>query len=196
MRIERLSSNQFSIFLTFDDLIERGFITNNTWKDITSIQHLFSDMVYEASDELGIELEGTLQVHVYLMQAQGLHVTVTLLQSVHDWNDDYIQMNVTLDESKEMIFSFADFEHILQLSCKLSAMNITGGQIYYFEGEYYMLLEEEDILNCNQEDLIAVMSEYSCPSIITSHRLKEYGKPIFSSQAIMKIDEIFFNNGN
>ncbi|GAA0439608.1 MAG: genetic competence negative regulator [Bacillota bacterium] len=187
MRIERVSDNQFTIFLTFDDLIERGFTKEDLWYDASGVRNLFSDMMYEASSELGFELEGMLLVQVHLMQAQGMHVIVTQnIETLH-WDDDFIEMKVTLDESKELLFSFLDFEDVIHVSNNLSALSIEGGQVYHMDSTYYMLLQDDDLENHNREDIIAVMSEYAYPSIITSHRLKEYGKIIFPSHAVEQI---------
>jgi adapter protein MecA 1/2 len=113
MRIERVSDSQFTIFLTFDDLIERGFTKDDLWEDVTGVRNLFSDMMYEASSELDFELEGMLLVQVHLMQAQGMHVIVTQKVENINWDEDFIEIKVTLDESKELIFSFDEFEDII-----------------------------------------------------------------------------------
>src|SRR5690625_3909366 len=113
MRIERLSNHQFKIFLTFDDLIERGFDKDNLWMDLENVKDLFSDMMYEASDEIDFELYGSLQVQVNIMQAQGMHVIVTQKIVDHEIEDDFIEMKVTLNESKELIFKFEEFEDII-----------------------------------------------------------------------------------
>lgn len=191
MRIERVSDSQFTIFLTFDDLIERGFTKDDLWHDASSVQNLFSDMMYEASSELDFELEGMLLVQVHLMQAQGMHVIVTQKYENIDWDEDFIEMKVTLDESKELIFSFSEFEDIIQVSAYLQAISIEGGQVYFMNGRYYMLLHDDNLQSMNKENIIAVMSEFSYPSIITSHRLKEYGKIIFSSDAVKQIINTF-----
>src|SRR5690625_5840491 len=91
MRIERISDNQFTIFLTFEDLVERGFTKDDLWHDASSVQSLFSDMMYEASSELGFELEGMLRVQVHLMQAQGMHVIVTQDEEDMDLDEDFIE---------------------------------------------------------------------------------------------------------
>ncbi|MFD2630712.1 genetic competence negative regulator [Oceanobacillus kapialis] len=191
MRIERVSDNQFTIFLTFDDLIERGFTKENLWHDAISVQNLFSDMMYEASSELDFELEGELLVQVHLMQAQGMHVIVTQKFENMDWDEDYIEMKVTLDESKELIFSFSDFENIIQVSAYLHQIGMNGGQVYFMQDTYYMLLDDDDLEEMNKEDIIAIMSEYSSPSIITSYRLIEYGKQIYKSDAVENIINTF-----
>lgn len=192
MRIERVSDSQFTIFLTFDDLIERGFTRDDLWDDASSVRNLFSDMMYEASTELGFELEGMLLVQVHLMQAQGMHVIVTQKYENINWDEDFVEMKVTLDESKELIFSFDEFEDIIRVSSYLSALSIDGGQVYYMDDCYYMLLDDDDLIHKSKENIIAIMSEYSYPSIITSYRLKEYGKVIFSSDAVLQIIHNFY----
>lgn len=92
MRIERVSDNQFTIFLTFDDLVDRGFTKEDLWYDAANVRNLFSDMMYEASTELGFELEGVLLVQVHLMQAQGMHVVVTQKTGKTEWDDDFVEM--------------------------------------------------------------------------------------------------------
>lgn len=191
MRIERLADDQFTIFLTFDDLIERGFTKDDLWQDASSVRNLFSDMMYEASIELDFELEGMLLVQVQLMQAQGMHVYVT--QKIEDisWDDEFVEMKVTLDESQELIFSFEDFEEVIQVAASLSALAIEGGQVYYMEDRYYMLLTETDLNDRNKENIIAIMSEYANASIVTSYRLKEYGKEILQKAAVKQITKAF-----
>lgn len=191
MRIERISNDQFTIFLTFDDLVERGFTTDDLWHDASDIQHLFTDMMYEASSELGFELEGMLLVQVHLMQAQGMHILVTHRLEDIETDDDFIEMKVTLDESKELIFSFDEFEHMIQVSTYLSSLSIDGGKVYYMNDHYYMLLDDHDLIDKNKEDIIALMSEFSRPSIITSYRLEEYGNEIYRENAVKNIKQIF-----
>lgn len=191
MRIERVSSNQFTMFLTFDDLIERGFTKEDLWYDARDVRSLFSDMMYEASTELGFELSGSLLVQVYLMQAQGMHIIVTQKMEDADWEDDFIEMKVTLDESNELMFSFADFEDVIQVAHCLAALNIDGGSVYHMNDRYYMLLEKDELHDQKIEDVIAVMSEFSTPSILTSHRLNEYGKSIMNRHAVRQLTTIF-----
>src|SRR5690625_1053250 len=228
MRIERISDDQFTIFLTFEDLVERGFTQDDLWHDASNIQNLFSDMMYEASTELGFELEGILLVQVHLMQAQGMHIIVTQrvedIDLDFDIDEDFIEMKVTLDESRELIFSFGvfedlgfdlykdenvigikvtldeswefifsfgEFEDIIQVSSYLGASSIGGGQVYHMDDHYYMLLDDRDLMNQSRENVIAIMSEFAQPSIVTSHRLKEYGKVIYDTNAVKHINQDF-----
>src|SRR5699024_11437065 len=90
-----------------------------------------------------------------------------------------------------LIFSFETFEDIIQVSSYLSAISIAGGQVYFMNGRYYMLLDDDDLQDQNKENIIAIMSEFSNPSIITSYRLKEYAKEIYASDAIKQIKNVF-----
>lgn len=192
MRVERLSDDQFSIFLHFDDLVERGFTTKDLWNDASSVRNLFSDMMYEACSEIGFELEGMLLVQVHLMQAQGMHVIVTQDLEEVNWDDDFIEMKVTLDERKEILYSFQDFEHIIQVSSYLSSLGIDGGKVYFMDDYYYVLFQDEDIDIDSREDVIAILSEFAKPSIITPYRLEEYGKKIYNSDGIKQIINVFY----
>ncbi|WP_138416913.1 genetic competence negative regulator [Aquibacillus sediminis] len=191
MRLERLSTNQFKIFLTFDDLIERGLTKDDLWHDLPRVHSLFHDMMYEASDELGLELEGLLLVNVHLMQAQGMLIIVTQNTDSPDVEDDYVEMKVTLDESRELIFSFDEFESIIQVSSHLRDLGIDGGSLYYMNDKYYMLIGDDEVEGYNREHIIAIMSEFSSASIITSYRLIEYGKRICYKNAIKEIATYF-----
>ncbi|WP_112181202.1 MULTISPECIES: genetic competence negative regulator [Paraliobacillus] len=194
MRLERLSSDQFKIFLTFDDLVDRGLTKEDLWKDLPRMQALFHDMMYEASDELGFELEGVLLVQVHVMQAQGMLIIVTQ-SDVEDEEDeeDFIEMKVTLDESKELIFLFQSFEDLIQLAIHLEQVGITGGTVYSFDGNYYMELTDEEVVDMNREHVIAILSEFASPSILTSHRLIEYGNTIMSQNAVEQLNKYFAN---
>jgi len=192
MRVERLSDNQFKIFLTFDDLIERGFTKEELWTDVTSVRDLFTDMMHEASFELGVELDGMLLVQVQMMQAQGMHVYVTQKEESNFDDDEFIEMKVTLDESDELIFMFEDFEDIIQAARSIEKYKLENGQIYMLDEEYYLYLDE--IANeKDKENVIAILSEFSTPSIVTIHTLREYAIPIMSESAIPTLKKYFYN---
>lgn len=194
MRLERLSSNQFKIFLTFDDLSERGLTKEDLWHDLPEMQALFHDMMFEASDELDFELEGILIVQVHLLQAQGMLIIVTQNQLDDEKEDDFVEMKVTLDESKELIFLFDDFEDIIQLSLYLKPLGVLGGDLYHFENNYYLHFLDEDIETFDREHFIAVLSEFSSASVLTIERLQEYGKLLIHNNAIEALQNYFPTN--
>lgn len=191
MRLEKLSHNKFKIFLTFDDLVERGLTRDDLWYDLPRVHQLFHDMMYEATDELGIELVGMLSVNVHLMQAQGMLIVVTQSDQTDDYDEDYIEMKVTLDESKEMIFAFDTFEDIIQLSHHLHNLGVKGGSVYFMDDYYYMRLDEQDLVDQNREHMIAIMSEFASPSTVTIYRLEEYSQEILADLAVQQVMKYF-----
>lgn len=100
-------------------------------------------------------------------------------------------MKVTLDESKELIFSFDDFEDVIAVAGYLPNMHIKESNVYFMENRYFMMLDPYVQTARHKENIIGLMSEFAHPSILTSHRLQEYGKIIFESDAIAKINHYF-----
>lgn len=77
MKIERLSSDKIRIFLTFDDLSERGIQKEDMWKELPKVHELFTEMMDQAYNELGFDATGPLAVEVFALPAQGMVVIVT-----------------------------------------------------------------------------------------------------------------------
>lgn len=187
-----MSNEKFKIFLTFDDLSERGLSRDELWSDLPRVHRIFSDMMYDAGTELGEELSGVLLVQVYLLQAQGMLIIVTRSEPVDmDDEDDYLEMKVTLDESSEMMFSFQCFEDVIQAGLQLHRLNVDGGSVYHYQDDYYMLLTDDDVWHLDDDQVIALMSEFASASAATSHRLMEYGKTIMESCACRTIHHYF-----
>ncbi|PMY00814.1 adaptor protein, partial [Pseudomonas sp. MPR-R5A] len=56
MHLERLNFNKIKIFLTLDDLIDRGLTKEDIWKDSLKWHQLFQDMLEEASEKFGVDI--------------------------------------------------------------------------------------------------------------------------------------------
>jgi adapter protein MecA 1/2 len=192
MRLERLNYNKIKIFLTFDDLVERGLTKEDLWKDTFKVHQLFRDMIAEASEELGFEINGSVAVEVYSLPAQGMVVIVTSEDEMTDeedeFSDDYIEMQVTLDESDDIFFEFRTLEDVIQLAERLYALGCHGGSLYSYEGRFYLYFAESTI---DTDDFVAILAEYGSPSTLTIHRVQEYGKKLMDEQAIAQIYQYF-----
>ncbi|MFS0822923.1 genetic competence negative regulator [Bacillus sp. 1P02SD] len=193
MRLERLTYNKIKIFLTFDDLVDRGLTKDDLLSDSLKVHQLFRDMIEEASVELGFEADGPIAVEVYSLQAQGMVIIVT--NSVGDLEDeefmdeDYIEMQVTLDESKDIFYEFHTFEDVIQLSTRLNSLSIDGGRLYSYENNFYLLLE--DHVSLQIENIIAILAEFGNPATLTKYRVHEYGKILFNENAMKDIYNYF-----
>ncbi|HEU5138944.1 MAG TPA: genetic competence negative regulator [Bacillales bacterium] len=196
MRLERLNSDKIKIFLTFDDLSERGISKDEIWQDIPKVHQLFRDMMLEANDELGFKAEGAIAVEVFSLPAQGMVVIVSKGSSEIEFeeeDDDFIEMQVTVDESSEIFYEFASFEDVLSLAGRLKAVGVIGGTLYSFENRFYLHFGQSAIDTLEYEGFIALLSEFGSPSTITSHRVQEYGKKLMASEAVSRLYETFLN---
>ncbi|SDB91485.1 adapter protein MecA 1/2 [Pelagirhabdus alkalitolerans] len=185
MKLERLTPSQFKIFLTFDDLQERGLSQEKLWDDLPLLQALFHDMMFEASEALNFELVGLLSIKVYLLQAQGMLLYVT--QEESDERDDYVEMQVTLDESNELLFEFADFEDMIQLARTTEPLNLNKGKVYYYKDHYYLYFKEQTLDTYGLDNMIAILSEFSSASLIPLAMIEEYGKVVLEKDALQSI---------
>lgn len=196
MRIERLTYNKIKIFLTYDDLKERGLTKEELWQDGPKVHQLFRDMMVEANDELGFKADGPIAVEVFSLPAQGMVVIVTKevgeLNDFDDhYDDDYIEMQVTLDRSDEIFYKFASFEDVISLTKSLYPLNVTGGTLYSFNDRFYLKFSEEHIENIDIDLFIAILAEFGNSSTITSYRVVEYGKVLMAEHAVEQIYSIF-----
>ncbi|MDA7025671.1 genetic competence negative regulator [Bacillus sp. CLL-7-23] len=193
MRLERLNYNKIKIFLTIDDLTDRGLTKEDLWKDSFKVQQLFKDMMNEANTELGFEVNGSIAVEVYSLQAQGMVIIVTKNQDSdeddHDYDEDYIEMQVKLGESVDIIYEFQTFEHLIELAKNLDRIGIHGGTVYHYEDRYFLSLDDFD--SHSVDGVISILAEYGSPTTLTIHRLQEYGKIIMNQNAVQMIQTYF-----
>ncbi|MGN7942771.1 genetic competence negative regulator [Virgibacillus sp. 6R] len=193
MRLERLNYDKIKIFLTTDDLKDRGLTKEDLWKDSLKVHQLFRDMMNEASEELGFKAHGPIAVEVYSLHAQGMVVIVTNSQAENeideDFSDDYIEMQVKLDENFDIIYEYDSFEDIIQCAKYLVHLQINGGMIVNYNNKYYLLLNDNQDIDI--DNLVAILAEYGSPSTLTVHRLKEYGNIIMKDHAIKTIKHYF-----
>lgn len=196
MRLERLNYDKIKIFITTDDLKDRGLTKEDLWKDSLKVHQLFRDMINEANVELGFEAHGQIAVEVYSLHAQGMVVIVTNNQEADemddDFSDDYIEMQVKLDESLDVIYEYETFEDIIQLAHCLYQREVRGGMIIFYQERYYLLLSDDQEMEL--DTLVAILAEYGSPSTLTVHRLKEYGKMVVEEKAIQEIYSHFWKN--
>lgn len=195
MRLERLNADKIKIFLTFDDLNERGIKKEELWQDLPKVHQLFRDMMTEASAELGFIAEGQIAVEVFSLPAQGMVVIVSKGESSPDLieDDEYIEMQVTLDESDEIFYEFQSFEDVIGLAGRLYPLGIDGGALYSFHSGYFLFLHPDEMASGDYDMTIALLSEFGSPSTTTTHRVQEYGKTLMPEKALENIYLTFLN---
>ncbi|WP_126427357.1 genetic competence negative regulator [Brevibacillus marinus] len=197
MRVERLGQDKIRIFLTFDDLTERGIEKEDMWRDIPKVHELFNDMMEQAYHELGFEVSGPVAVEVFALPAQGMVVIVTRGKtgSTSDKDDEYddeiYEMEVTLEESDLIIYAFREFEHMVEAAHRINALLTNGGTCYHYQGKYFLVLEDVELDQEGYQRLIAILSEYGEATPTTVYVLEEYGKVVIQDDAVKEICKHF-----
>lgn len=191
MRLERLNYNKIKIFLTLDDLFDRGLTKEDIYKDSLKWHQLFHDMLEEASETFKVDIQGSVAVEVFSMKAQGMVMIVTMKDDQEEdiFNDSFIDMQVTVEGNVEILFEIDDFEEVIQLAKRLAIIGFSGGTLYYHNSAYYFLIDNvcQDI----QTQIAAIMTEYGNPSFESVHLLQEYGKTIIKEKAVSEIMTYF-----
>lgn len=198
MRIERLSVDKIRIFLTFDDLTERGIQKEDMWREIPKVHELFSEMMEQAHTELGFDASGPLAVEVFSLQAQGMVVIVTRgkVQDASDPVDEeeaeeVYEMEVTLEQSDVISYAFHDFEHLLTASQVAFRIGVTDGVLYSYKSRWILQIDPEQMEESQYQAIIAILSEYGDATSVTSAVLDEYGKQVIGEGAIRILCEHF-----
>lgn len=200
MKIERLGQDKIRIFLTFDDLVERGIQKEDMWREIPKIHELFSEMMDQAYSELGFDATGPLAVEVLQLPAQGMVVIVTrgkmetntdqqLLDE--DEIEEVYEMEVTLEQSDLISYAFADFEYLLQASKQMNKILMDGGTLYYYKDKWILQLEPIEMEDRQYQALIAILSEFGEATSVTPAVLQEYGKVVIDQDAV-KVMNVHF----
>jgi adapter protein MecA 1/2 len=186
MRLERLNYNKIKIFLSLDDLFDRGLTREDLWKDSLKWHQLFHDMIEEASVTFDVDIQGSIAVEIFSMQAQGMVMILTMDEQQDEiFADGFIDMQVTLEGNTEILFEFDDFEDVISLAKRLAIIGFSGGSLYSLKNSYYVLIE--NVSSDSQVQIAAIMAEYGIPSFISKYVLIEYGKTIIEEQTVAEI---------
>lgn len=192
MKMERLSQDKIRIFLTFDDLTERGIHKDDMWREIPKVHELFSEMMDQAYMELGFDATGPLAVEVLAMPAQGMMVIVTRGKMNFSHGEDAMdedleevyELEVTMDEMDQVTYAFHDFEDLLRLAKVINPLLTDGGTLYSYKNKWILLIDAADMEDKQLQLIVAVLSEYGEATSVTQAMLEEYGKTVIESDAV------------
>ncbi|MFC5531715.1 genetic competence negative regulator [Cohnella yongneupensis] len=197
MRMERLSQDKIRIFLTFDDLSERGIQKEDMWREIPKVHELFSEMMDQAYSELGFDASGPLAVEVFGMPAQGMVVIVTRGKLERESGaqtedeEEVYELEVTLEQSEAIIYRFRDIEDAIGAAKTLASRFTEEGRMYRYQNHWILAFDPAGLESSGYHALIAVLAEYGEATSVTPAVLEEYGKVIIASNAIQVLATTF-----
>ncbi|MEJ8304618.1 genetic competence negative regulator [Saccharibacillus sacchari] len=195
MKIERLSQDKIRIFLTSDDLNERGIQREDMWQEIPRVHELFTEMMDQAYSELGFDATGPLAVEVFALPAQGMVVVVTKgkYDPLHsepgdeEMPDEVYEMEVTMEANDTIVYSFHDIDPLIEAAHVLRERVTETGSLYHYNNAWFLHFSAEDLDDSLHDSLVAVLAEFGSSSSVTPAVLQEYGKTVMADQAIAQI---------
>lgn len=194
MKIERLSQDKIRIFLTFDDLSERGIQKEELWQEIPKVYDLFTEMMEQAYSELGFDATGPLAVEVFALPAQGMVVIVTRGKydqhfsglSEDEMPDEIYEMEVTLEQNGSIVYVFNDFEVLIEAAHMLNHLVNGAGTLYHYLDKWFLSIDPQQ-QHEKLDAIIALLAEFGDSSQVTDALLEEYGKKVMPQQAVETI---------
>ncbi|MBL0387746.1 adaptor protein MecA [Tumebacillus sp. ITR2] len=200
MKVEKLSTNKVRIYLTYEDLNDRGIDREEIWQNGRKVQELFWDMMEHAYAEVGFEVAGPLAVEAFTMPTEGIVVIVTQLppsmangtdSALLDEEDDLELDAVPADLSEAFIFVFQDFEDAIRAAHSLRAHDGLGGSLYHYKNRYHLFFDEEEIAEDQYDTVWSILHEYGDLSATTKAMLEEYGKCVMNGNAVQTLTDHF-----
>ncbi|MDB5085022.1 MAG: NDP-hexose 2,3-dehydratase [Bacilli bacterium] len=197
MRVEKLGDNKIRIFISYEDLDQRGIDRDEIWQNGGKVQELFWDMMERAYVEVGFEVVGPIAVEAFTMPTEGVVVIVTQvpqLPAPMTSESRELAPVVTSESDKAagcFTFSFADFEHVISAAKMLDQLILDGVSLYSYKENYYLVFEDAAIVDDRYDDVWSILQEYGSPSSVTTAVLDEYGKKIMEDHAVRHLNQYF-----
>ena len=216
MDIERINENTLKLFITYNDIEDRGYSREEIWYNRSKGEELFWDLIGEVNTDDYFDLEGPIWIHINASDS-GLEVVVTRANLLNDSDtssmagnfDDTQQLSDHLNNVEEAFyntfakdghsdsfaeearFRFKDIDELLPLANK-SFTNEVKTSLYKLDDYFYLtidlkLIEDKE----KRKNIVAICKEYIQPSKLTIHRLQEYGELIIDDNALETISMYF-----
>jgi adapter protein MecA 1/2 len=194
MRVERIAKDKVRIFISYEDLDERGIDKNEIWQNGKKVQELFWDMMEAAYTEVGFEISGPIAVEAFTMPTEGVVVIVTRVPSLpgqgRSDDDDELEVEITTDYFSSFVFAFDDFEEVVRVCHALIDYNLDG-MLFEYQGMYYLYFDEETLREEDYDTVWSILNEYGEYSSHTVAVLQEYGKVILDRDTVRVITQSF-----
>jgi adapter protein MecA 1/2 len=189
MKMERIAHNKIKIFLTMDDLLDRGITYDDIAGTSLKVQKLFQEMVEEACDSLCFKMNGSVALEIFTLPAQGLMIIITKEADEYFADEDEFNLRVKFDHYPHILYVFEDFEDIIQLSHRLKNQELLSSTLYFYNERYYLLIE--NVLETVYDKVISLAAEYGSVSTLTLYRMNEYGACLIKNKAIQVVTSFF-----
>lgn len=221
MDIERVNENTLKLFITYNDIEDRGYSREEIWYNRAKGEQLFWDMIDEVNTDDYFDVEGPIWIHINASEV-GLEIIVTRAHILKDGEtldghsnyDDQKEMLGPFDEVGEellsqlsqfgdldeselfidtdiYVYKFKDIDELIPVAKRMT-VDAVDSSLFKYEDNYYLVVDYANAdEELNRHDKNAVIKEYLRPSNFTIHRLEEYGEKIIEFNCFETIRKYF-----
>lgn len=219
MEIERINDTTVKFYVTYADIEDRGFDSDEIWYNRERGEEFFFEMINEAYDHENFEIEGPLWIQVQAFN-NGLEIVVTRGQMSdgnvkleipvgkdkddNDVDDNIVDMldeqlrskhkgrdHANADDPLSIVIAFGDLEDLLSLS-KAVKLDYVQNEIYAMENVYYLHIVFDDYYDEDEQDnILSRVLEYGDESDVSIHRIREYGNTVVPENGVDVLDSYF-----
>ncbi|MDQ0213721.1 adapter protein MecA 1/2 [Oikeobacillus pervagus] len=190
MNIERLTCNSVKLFISFEELSEKGLFHERLLEDSFVFHQLFESLLDEIESKYDIQSDGAISIEIHSLTDDGVTFIFTLNENDVESDQELCVMHENL-EGTESIYLFEQFDHLIYFIQDTSPniLNKLRASLYIKDYQYYLtVFFPSDAVRSIVEPLLL---EYAKIANETIHLLKEYGKIIIEKQAFQKIRTYF-----
>ncbi len=213
MKIEKLSESQVKFTLSKSDLTERNVNIHELLKSSFKAQSLFREMMEQANEVYGFEVDNTpLMIEAMPSAFGSVSIIVTkidvseqeesygqtqelppmpILKKLNQFSKDGASAQkeqFRQAEEKISIHSFPSLDDVTAVSIRLENLFFGTSTLVKTQGRYYLVLEDFDIeAGLSMPDTEAVLSEFGrkhVSNLISKQHLLEHGELLIKSKAI------------
>lgn len=221
MDIERVNENTLKLFITYNDIEDRGYSREEIWYNRAKGEQLFWDMIDEVNTDDYFDVEGPIWIHINASEV-GLEIIVTRAHILKD--GETLDGHSNYDNQKEMlgpfdevgeellsqlsqfgdldeselfidtdiyVYKFKDIDELIPVAKRMT-VDAVDSSLFKYEDNYYLVVDYANAdEELNRHDKNAVIKEYLRPSNFTIHRLEEYGEKIIEFNCFETIRKYF-----
>lgn len=193
MELERIAPNKIKYSISFEELMEKGFLKEDMLQESFIWDVLFDEMLEQASKEYELDTFGTVSIEIFSLTSKELVLILTLEEEEsYPCTEDNspIFNNQYIDDICYYLFEFEELEHVISFALRLKPMSLPYGNssLYVWKNKYFLKI---DVFFPERESLRCILGEYGHISSITSAYLDDYGKRILKNNAISTFQRYF-----
>lgn len=190
MKIEKISSNQIKCFLNKGDLLSRQIKVSELAYGTEKAQELFKDMMDQASNEFGFEVENVpLMIEAVPLSTDSIMLIITKVDNPEELEDKFAGLptvdsrkfkkkelvdkedteGISIENGEShnaihtfLVYKFNSFDHVSTIAHKLSSYPIDNSTLYQdSDKKYYLTIISSSIDRNVYKVVRGLLSEYA-----------------------------------